>query len=295
MTADKKFCGSCGAARQSDATVQPQSQPQPNAVVAKSGSPALKIILVVIALGFGLAVLVAGGAVYFGKKKLDEWRRTHDVASANDPASPSGATADRTSSSRHGEGITLLTKEEVGEIIGEPVTSIESNSPSHATYKTANLYIDAGIEIERKDDEADAIREMAAERTVTKTFGGTGNAVPGLGDDAIYGAYNSLVVRKHDVVLTITPPKLAMAAQAAQTTKMMSEAPGSDAQVKDIEKLSGMMKGSQVTNSLAKPDAVSGAVDLIKHAATEPENEYDTKARLMARQLAEKALAKIGP
>jgi hypothetical protein len=49
-----------------------------------------------------------------------------------------------------------------------------------------------------------------------------------------------------------------------------------------------------VKDSLAKPDAVSGAAGLIHSAAAERGGEYETKARLMARQMAEKVLAKIG-
>ena len=39
---------------------------------------------------------------------------------------------------------------------------------------------------------------------------------------------------------------------------------------------------------------MSGALDMITHAATEHGGEYETKARLMARQMAEKVLAKLG-
>ena len=43
--------------------------------------------------------------------------------------------------------------------------------------------------------------------------GGTGESVAGLGDDALYGAFNVLYVRKNDTVVMITPPNLQMAAQ----------------------------------------------------------------------------------
>lgn len=54
------------------------------------------------------------------------------------------------------------------------------------------------------------------------------------------------------------------------------------------------MQGDPVANSMSKPDAMSGAVDLIRHAANESGDEYETKSRLMARQLAEKLLSKMG-
>ena len=74
---------------------------------------------------------------------------------------------------------------------------------------------------------------------------------------------------------------------------MLSKPLGSDDQVKALEKLKDSMKGDPVAGSMSQPDAASGAVDAIQHSATERGNEYETKARLMARQLAEKVLSKI--
>jgi hypothetical protein len=90
------------------------------------------------------------------------------------------------------------------------------------------------------------------------------------------------------------PPNLQMAAQQEQAARMYAQPLGSDAQVKELEKLKETMKNDPVKDSLAKPDAVSGAAGLIQSAAAERGGEYETKARLMARQMAEKVLAKIG-
>jgi hypothetical protein len=299
LAPDTRFCGGCGAVQSTSAPQPAPAQPVPATVnptyvaPVKSGSSALKILLVVLLVGGAVAVMAAAGAFYYGRKKIAEWRQEHGTA-ASVPDSGSGASGEP----HHPTGdigSAFLSKEEVGAIIGVPVTSIEFSSKSDAKYKTANPYVEASIEIERKSDEADAIQEMEAARLVTqKGFGGKADKVAGVGDDAIYGAFNVIYVRKNDVILTITPPNLQMAAQAAQMTHIYSQPMGSEAQKKELEKLSESMKGDPMVGSLAKPDAVSGAVDLITHSATERGNEYETKARLMARQMAEKVLAKIG-
>jgi len=194
-----------------------------------------------------------------------------------------------------GSGAAALTKEEVSEIILKPVIELETHGDGGAAYKTATQGYEANIEIERKDGRADATQSFEAARMVTKSmFGGKAESVPGIGDDALYGAFNVLYVLKNDVMLTIMPPNLQQAAQSEMATSMLSQPLGSDAQRQALEKMTRSMQGDPVANSLAKPDAVSGAVDLIHHAASESGNEYETKSRLMARQLAEKVLSKMG-
>ena len=295
-----KFCGGCGTVQSSDASRPAQVQAAPAqpavnpgyATPVKSGSPVLKILLVVVLVGGAVVVMAAGAAFYFGKKKLDEYRARNGGATAgSSSASESGHHASR---SHDSGGSYFLSNEEVGEIIGIPVTKMTMQGESDAKYETATMGMEASIEVERKHDEDDAIQDLAAARQVTRGFGGKGDKVEGLGDDAVYGAYNTLYVRKGDIVMNITPPNLQMAAQLDQHNKMMSQPLGSDAQLKEMEKFQAVMKGDPGMKSLSKPDAMSGAVDLIGHAATESGNEYETKARLMARQMAEKVLAKIG-
>lgn len=294
LVSDMKFCGGCGAATSSSGTVPPPSTPSPviNAAPAASGSSALKIVLVIVVIAVAGLAAVVTGAYFYGRNKIAQWQKDHGASGASILQTVAAAGHGR---SHEPDGSAFLTKEEVSSIIGKPVTEIEMQSKSDAVYKTATPGFEATIEIERKDDGADATQSIEAARMVTKKmFGGKAESITGIGDDALYGAFNVLYVRKNDVVLTITPPNLQQAAQAEMTTNMLSQPMGSDAQKQALEKLSQSMKGDPVAGSLSKPDAMSGAVDLIHHSATESGNEYETKSRLMARQLADKVLSKMG-
>jgi hypothetical protein len=261
----------------------------------KSGSSALKIVLVVVLLGGAALVVAAAGAFYYGRNRLAAWRNDNGIAGSSMPGGAMARAMSRHASADAFGQAALLSKEEVGAIIGVPVTSIEMSGKSDATYKTGKVGLEASIEIERKDGDADATQSMDGARLVTrKAFGGNAEKVDGVGDDALYGAFNVLYVRKGEVFLTIMPPNLQMAAQQEQAARMYAQPLGSDAQVKELEKLKETMKDDPVKDSLAKPDAVSGAAGLIQGAAAERGGEYETKARLMARQMAEKVLAKIG-
>ena len=282
---DGQFCGGCGAPNSASAAQAPVA---PVAPVA-SGTSALKIVVIILLAGGAVLAAAGAGAFYYGRKKVTAWQQDHDVAT-----SVASAVA-RHSASHDSDGAGLLTKEEVSEIIGRPVTEIEMSGKAQAKYKTASPGFEAVIEIERKDGVADATQDIEAARTVTKGMaGGKGDSVAGIGDDAVYGSFNVLFVRRNDVVLTITPPNLQMVAQLEQGQKMFSQKLGSEAQTRELEKLRETMQGDPVAGSMSQPDATSGAVDLIRHSATERGNEYETKARLMARQLAEKTLSKIG-
>jgi len=262
---------------------------------AKSGSPVLKILLVVVLLGGAVVMMAAVGAYFFGRKKIAEWRQQQGMTSTAVSGSGSEAVGERHGTPTGDIGFAFLTKEEMGAILGVPVTSIEFSSKSDANYKTANPLVEATVEIERKSDEADAIQDMEASRQVTRhAFGGKADRVPGLGDDAVYGAINFLYVRKGDVVMTITPPTVQAAAQAEKLSHVYDQPMGSDAQKKAMDEFSQSMKGDPNVAAMGKPDAVSGAVGLITHSATEQGNEYEKKARLMARQIAEKVLSKLG-
>jgi hypothetical protein len=260
----------------------------------KSGSSVLKILLVLFLLGSTMVVLAGVGVYFYGKRKLAQLRQNPDIAALL-PASLSPSGSGSHSASSGGDAASaLLTKEEVGAIIGVPVTAIEMSGRSDALYKTATLGLDASIEVEHRESEADAIQSFEAARTVTKgMFGGKAESVPGVGDDALYGAFNVLYVRKGEMFLTVRPPNLQQAAQMASYTNMTSQPMGSDAQKEAMDKFQKAMKGDPTQSALAKPDAVSGAADLIGHAATERGGEYETKARDMARQMAEKVLTKI--
>jgi hypothetical protein len=252
------------------------------AAFVKSGGAGLRTFLAVIVVGGAMLMLVATSACS-GKK------------GSGVTSLLSGSASGRHSSGSSGDvRSALLSKEEVGAIIGIPVTSIVMSGKSDASYRTATMGMDSSIEVNRTRDEADAIQNMAAARQVTRSaFGGKAEAVAGIGDEALYGAFNVLYVRKNDVFLIVTPPNLQQAAQMAQYTNMTSQPLGSDGQKKAMEKFQETMKGDPTSASLAKPDAMSGAVDLIHHAASEQGTEYETKARAMARQMAEQVLTKI--
>lgn len=284
LAPEGKFCGGCGA-------VTPRLT---YAAAVTSGSSGVKIALGVILVGGAMAGMAAGGAYYYGKQKTAS--RNESGAATLLPDSAAAAASGHHSPGSSGDvRSALLSKEEVGAILGVPVTSIEMSGKSDATYKTATQGLDASIEVERKDDETDAIQAIAGARQATRgLFGGKAEAIAGLGDDALYGAFNVLYVRKHDLLLTITPPNLQQAAQFEAYTNMTSQPLGSDGQQKAMENFQQTMKGDPASASLAKPDAVSGAGDLTQHAASEQGTEYETKARAMARQMAEKVLAKIG-
>ncbi|MEO8217927.1 MAG: hypothetical protein ABI718_12670 [Acidobacteriota bacterium] len=266
----------------------------PLAAPVKSGSSALKIFLVIVLLA-GAAVVMAGiGAFYYGKKRVAEWREKNGVA-ATLPISEASTGSNRQSATSSNVGDAFLSKEEVGAIVGTPVTSIEMSGKTDATYKFANVMMEASIEIERKNDPSDAIQDMEAARLVTRRgFGGKAETVAGVGDDALYGALNVLYVRRNDIILTISPPNLQYAAKMDQYNNMKAQPMGSEGQRKAMEEFTEPMKGDPGMAALAKPDAMSGAVDMITHSATEVGGEYETKARLMARQMAEKVLAKLG-
>lgn len=301
VVGDVKFCGGCGAPTSSSnaAHPAPQAAPSPviNAAPAATGTSVLKIIVILVVIaGAGLAA-VGTGVYFYGRNKVAQWQKEHGVSgdAGGMGVLQAAAAAAHHARSHEGSGAPVLTKEEVGEIIGKPVTAIEMSGKADATYKTATDGYEAGIEVERGSDAADAKQSFDAARMVTrKMAGGKGESVPGIGDDALYGAFNVLYVLKNDVVLTITPPNLQQAAQLEAHDKVMSLPMGSDEQRAALEKMTESMKGDPAVNSLSKPDAMSGAVDLIRHSATETGNEYETRSRLMARQLAEKVLSKMG-
>lgn len=252
-------------------SLSPQPPANPNSA---------KLVFLLAGAAIVFVVLLAGASFYFGQRRLGQQKAGAAVTGG----------ANR---SDIGKRTPALSKEEVGAIIGVPVTSVEMEG-SDAHYRTATTGMEASIEVEHQNDEADAVQSMAGARTVTKNaFGGKAAPVLALGDEAIYGAFNVLYVRKSDVILTITPPNLKQVAQMQQYNDMTSQPMGSDAQAKSLQKLADLQKGDSTAASLSKPDAASGAVDLIHHAATEQHDEYETKARTMAREMAEKVLAKL--
>jgi hypothetical protein len=210
--------------------------------------------------------------------------------------SPSLIGCGKVAPSRDLDAHSLVTKEEVGAIIGVPVTTLEINGKSSVTYRTANSAIEAKIEVIRPGDEeaTSAVGMMDFRRAVTCRFGGDGATAIGVGDDASFGVFNELDVRKGDVILSITPPNLHYAAAHEAYDKMTALRIGSPEWQEAAQKLAQIMKTDPASKSLAQPDTASATGELINHLAAPQATEYETKARAMARALAEKALTKIG-
>ena len=78
----------------------------------------------------------------------------------------------------------VLTKEEVGAILGQPVTSVEGAATDMA-YKTGGIGLETTIGLESQDD---ATLAITGARKATGMLGGTPEEVPNLGDEAFFGA-----------------------------------------------------------------------------------------------------------
>jgi hypothetical protein len=97
---------------------------------------------------------------------------------------------------------TLLSKDEVGKVLGEPVVEVRdpAKDGSLCVYQTQNLILEV-LFIHKFGGYVDSVQYMQATRT-----SGIGEApvdVPGLGDEAFYhgsSAYRILLVRKGDTV-----------------------------------------------------------------------------------------------
>lgn len=214
---------------------------------------------------------------------------------------PSGAAADASAGRpapragrSGGKGVVaaLLTKEEVGAVLGQPVTTIEGKG-THLTYKTDVMLLEANIELDQKADVADAVQAMQGARTATGFLGGTPEAVPGLGDEALFGAMSFLYVRKGDAFFTITPPNLQMIAGLKAADKVREAPLGSDEQVKALEALKQVQKTDPMSAGLQGGDAMQGALASIKASSQKQGTEYEAQARAMALALATKLLEKL--
>ena len=212
---------------------------------------------------------------------------------ADDSSAPPGRPAARASrSGAKGAAAALLTKEEVGSILGQPVTTIEGTG-TNLTYKTDVMQLEASIELERLDDVADAVQSMQGARTATGFLGGTPEDVPGLGDEAIFGAMSTLYFRKGSTVIHIEPPNLQMIAGLKAAEKVRMAPLGSDEQVKALEALKEVQKTDPMSAGLQGGGAMEGAVTSIRASSQKQGTKYETDSRAMAVALAAKLLEKL--
>ena len=196
------------------------------------------------------------------------------------------------SSGKKGAGAAILTKEEVGAVLGQPVTSVEGQG-TDLTYKTAVMQLEAGIEVEQMNDVADAVQSMEGARKATGFLGGTPEVVPGLGDEAIFGAMSTLYVRKGSVFFHIQPPNLQQVAGLKVAERMRKAPLGSDEQIKALEELQQVQKGDPMAAGLKSADAMQGALATIKASSQKQGTQYETDTRAMAQALATKLLEKL--
>jgi hypothetical protein len=202
------------------------------------------------------------------------------------------ATGARRSEGR-GNVATLLTKEEVASILGEPVTAVEATGPQSVTYKTDVSQLEAHLELEQKDDVADAVQSMQGARKATGFLGGKPEDVPGLGDEAFFGAMSILYVRKGAASIIITPPNLQQVAGLKAADKVRGAEFGSEEQIKAVQGLEQVEKSDLLAAGLNGGDAMQGALATIKASGKKQGTQYEADARAMAQALAAKVLEKL--
>jgi hypothetical protein len=191
-----------------------------------------------------------------------------------------------------GGGNPVLTKEEVAAILGQPVTTVDGKG-TNLTYKTDVMGLETMVEVEQKRSEKGAVQAMAGARTATKFLGGVPEEVPGLGDEALFGAMSTLYVRKGSDMITIQPPNLQQVAGFHAYDKVREAKLGSDEQVKAMEALAQTQKGDPLSAGLQGGDATQGALAVIKASSKKQGTQYETDARAMAQALAKKLLEKL--
>jgi hypothetical protein len=208
------------------------------------------------------------------------------------PELPRGGSARTGRPDVKGSADPVLTKEEVAAVLGQPVTTIDGKG-TNLTYKTDVLGLEATVEVERKRNVNGAAQVMAGARTATKFLGGMPEAVPGLGDEALFGAMSVLYVRKGSDVITIQPPNLQQVAGFQAYGKVRDAKLGSDEQVKAMEALAQTQKGDPLAAGVQGGDAAQGALAVITASSKKQGTQYETDARAMAQALAKKLLEKL--
>lgn len=203
-------------------------------------------------------------------------------------ATMSGAATSDNSSGRR-SSTPLLTKEEVGAILGNTVTSVEGAATDMA-YKTAVVGLEVTIGLERENDPQLA---MSGARKATGMLGGTPEEVPNLGEEAFFGAMSVLYVRRGDMVITITPPNLQLAAGVAAYDKMAEAKLGSPQQLQALKELQQVEKTDPLMAGLKQSDDMQGAVAVINASSKKQGTSFETQARAIGVALATKVLAKL--
>ena len=210
---------------------------------------------------------------------------------ASNSASPALAASAGTPDKPHNQprGKPILTKEEVADVLGHPVTEIEGTGTS-LTYKTDIIGLETGIAVEQDDD---AVGAMDGARTATKFLGGKPEDVPNLGDEAFFGANPFLYVRKADSFITISAPNLQMVAGMAALDKMHKAPMGSEEQANAVEELKAVEKTDPLNAGLSTSSAAQGVPAVIASTSKKQGTTYEAEARKMSLALAAKLLTKL--
>ena len=235
-----------------------------------------------------LALTLALGAGLF----LAGCNKTASEAAGASPASPGRPPARASRSGGKGVAAAILTKEEVAAVLGKPVTTVEGTG-TNLTYKTDVLQLETNIEVEQQDDVAGAVESMQGARKATGFLGGKPEDVPGVGDEAFFGAMSFLYFRKGDAFVTITPPNLQQVAGLKSAEKLREAKFGSDEQLKALEDLKQIEKNDPAAAGLSSANATQGAVASVKAMSKKQGTQYETDARAMALALAAKVLEKL--
>ena len=211
--------------------------------------------------------------------------------SPSESASPALAGTAGTPDKTHNQprGKPILTKEEVADVLGHPVTEIEGTGTS-LTYKTDIIGLETGIAVEQDDD---AVGAMDGARTATKFLGGKPEDVPNLGDEAFFGANPFLYVRKADSFITISAPNLQMVAGMAALDKMHKAPMGSEEQANAVEELKAVEKTDPLNAGLSTSSAAQGVPAVIASTSKKQGTTYEAEARKMSLALAAKLLTKL--
>ena len=188
-----------------------------------------------------------------------------------------------------GTGTPVLTKEEVGAILGSVVTSVDGR-PGDMSYKTAVIGLETTIGVETERDPAMAIDGA---RKATGMLGGAPEDVPHLGDEAFFGAMSILYVRKGNIVITITPPNLQLVAASAAYGKVTDAQFGSAEQARAMQDLVRVEKTDPLNAGLKGGDDMQGALKVVAAASKKQGTSYETQGRAMGLELAAKVLAKL--
>jgi hypothetical protein len=187
----------------------------------------------------------------------------------------------------------LLTKEEVSAILGEPVTEVEASGKQSVTYRTAVLQLETSLEVEQQRDVDDAVQSMQGARTATGFLGGKAEDVPGLGDEAIFGAMSTLYVRKGSTFINIQPPNLQQVAGLKAADKVREAKFGSAEQQKALDDLIEVQKTDPLNAGLKGGDDMQGALAAVKASSQKQGTQFETDSRAMALALAAKVLEKL--